>query len=54
MLEFGMELEDGLDCSGFGIDQEWESGLMKQMARFTEYSVVGRKLPTEADQNPKL
>ena len=34
--------------------QEWESGLIKQMARFTEYSVVGRKLPTEADQNPKL
>lgn len=24
------------------------------MARFTEYSVVGRKLPTEADPEPKL
>jgi hypothetical protein len=25
-----------------------------RMGRFTEYSVVGRKLPTEAEETPKL
>lgn len=26
----------------------------QKMARFQEYSVLGRKLPTEADPTPKL
>ena len=26
----------------------------RRMGRFTEYSVIGRKLPTEADATPKL
>ena len=28
--------------------------LTGRMARFTEYSVVGRKLPTEQEETPKL
>lgn len=28
--------------------------VLQKMARFQEYSVLGRKLPTEADPAPKL
>lgn len=37
-----------------GPGAKWLELIVRSMGRFTEYSVVGRKLPTEADATPKL
>jgi len=44
-------------CPGDALDRVGRWGPMltiRKMGRFTEYSVVGRKLPTESEQTPKL